>query len=80
MSAETVIQRNFKCTKCSGNQCRTKEVAMTGTGLSKMFDIQHNRFLFVSCEGCGFVEVYNPAILNNKSSGQLGNIMDILFG
>ncbi|MFD2670526.1 zinc ribbon domain-containing protein [Marinicrinis sediminis] len=79
MDAQQAIEKNFKCVKCAGHACVAKEVAMTGTGLSKMFDIQHNRFLFVSCEGCGYVEVYNPKILNGKS-GQLGNIMDVLFG
>ncbi len=53
---------------------------MTGTGLSKMFDIQHNHFLFVSCEGCGYVEVYDPSVLEGKSRGELGTVLDILFG
>jgi hypothetical protein len=30
------------CIKCGSREAKTKEVAMTGTGLSKMFDIQHN--------------------------------------
>lgn len=80
MGIEEAIQEKFKCSKCGGTSCLTKEVAMTGTGLSKLFDIQHNHFLFVSCENCGFVEVYNPAILEGKSRGQLGTILDILFG
>jgi predicted nucleic-acid-binding Zn-ribbon protein len=52
---------------------------MTGTGLSKLLDIQHDHYLFVSCSRCGYVEVYNPRILNSNR-GQLGTIMDILFG
>ena len=80
MSIESMIEERFKCAKCGGTSCRTKEVAMTGTGLSKMFDIQHNHFLFVSCQGCGYVEVYNPRVLEGKSRGQLGTVMDILFG
>ncbi|NOU90570.1 hypothetical protein GC102_33265 [Paenibacillus sp. LMG 31460] len=48
--------------------------------LSKMFDIQNNHFLFVSCENCGYVEVYNPNVLEGKSRGQLGTVLDILFG
>lgn len=80
MSIELVIQEKFKCTKCTGTSCFTKQVAMTGTGLSKLFDIQHNHFLFVSCSNCGYVEVYNPDVLSGKSTGQLGTIMDILFG
>lgn len=58
----------------------TKELAMTGTGLSKLFDIQYNHYLFVSCTHCGYVEIYNSDVLNGKKSGQLGSIMDILFG
>jgi predicted nucleic-acid-binding Zn-ribbon protein len=80
MNIESVIQDKYKCVKCNGTSCLIKEVAMTGTGLSKMFDIQHNHFLFVSCENCGYVEVYNPRILEGKSRGQLGTIMDVLFG
>lgn len=76
---EQEIQSKFKCVKCAHTSCLTKEVAMTGTGLSKMFDIQHNHFLFVSCQHCGYVEVYNPSILEEKK-GQLGSILDIFFG
>lgn len=75
-----MIMNRFKCSKCSHDECNVQEVAMTGTGLSKLFDIQHRHFLFVSCTHCGFVEIYNPNILNGKKSGQLGTIMDIIFG
>jgi predicted nucleic-acid-binding Zn-ribbon protein len=80
MSIEATISARFKCAKCSGTTCHTKEVAMTGTGLSKLFDIQHNHFLFVSCANCGYVEVYNPDVLSGKKAGELGTILDILFG
>lgn len=53
---------------------------MTGTGLSKIFDIQYNHYLFVSCTQCGHVEVYNPDILRGKKSGELGTILDLFFG
>jgi uncharacterized protein len=80
IGVEALIKKNFKCSKCQEKDCRIKEVAMTGTGLSKLFDIEHNHFLFVSCNNCGFVEVYDPDVLNGKKSGSLGTIMDILFG
>lgn len=38
------------CIKCGSSEAGQKEVAMTGTGLSKMFDVQHNRFLVVYCK------------------------------
>lgn len=37
------------CIKCGSRDAAKKEVAMTRTGLSKMFDIQHNQFIVVSC-------------------------------
>ncbi|MDR7071709.1 zinc ribbon domain-containing protein [Fictibacillus barbaricus] len=76
---EEAIRSKFKCTKCGHSQCRTKELAMTGSGLSKLLDIQHNHFLFVSCAHCGYVEVYDPNVLEGKK-GQLSSVLDILFG
>ncbi|MBE3554577.1 MAG: zinc ribbon domain-containing protein [Thermicanus sp.] len=80
MDIEELMKSKFRCVKCGGTVCVAKEVAMTGTGLSKIFDIQHNHYLFVSCTNCGYVEVYNPDILRGKKSGELGSIMDLLFG
>lgn len=80
LDIEDVIVSNFKCSKCRCDECEVKEVAMSGTGLSKIFDIEHNHFIFVSCLNCGFVEIYNPDILRGKKSGTLGSLMDILFG
>ena len=73
------IQERFKCSKCGNDQARVKELAMTGTGLSKLFDIQHNHYLFVSCLHCGYTEVYDPRILGGKR-GTLSTILDVLFG
>jgi uncharacterized protein len=82
-SAESIgqlITDKFKCVKCSHKECDVKEVAMTGTGLSKILDVQHNHYLFVSCLQCGYVEVYNPDILAGKKSGALVSIIDLMFG
>ncbi|MFD1178007.1 zinc ribbon domain-containing protein [Paenibacillus puldeungensis] len=80
VNLEEVIKERFKCVKCGHRKCDVDEVAMTGTGLSKIFDVQYNHFLFVSCHHCGYVEVYNPSILANKNSGTLSTVLDILFG
>jgi hypothetical protein len=76
---EQEIRARFKCAKCGNTDCYTKELAMTGTGLSKMFDIQNNYYMFVSCTHCGFTEVYNSNVLKGHR-GQLSNILDLLFG
>lgn len=62
------------CIKCGGIETEQKEVAMTGTGLSKMFDIQHNQFIVISCKNCGYSEFYN------RKSSAGSNILDLFFG
>jgi uncharacterized protein len=62
------------CIKCGSRDAGQKEVAMTGTGLSKMFDIQHNRFAVVYCRNCGYSEFYN------KDASVGSNILDFFFG
>jgi predicted nucleic-acid-binding Zn-ribbon protein len=43
-----------------------------------MLDIQHNHFVVVACQNCGYAEMYDEAVLGGK--GNLGNVMDVLFG
>ncbi|GGE34562.1 hypothetical protein GCM10011391_11550 [Pullulanibacillus camelliae] len=62
------------CIKCGSTDAGTKEVAMTGTGLSKMFDIQNNQFVVVYCKNCGYSEFYN------KKASMGSNILDLFFG
>jgi len=80
LSIKDIIEDRFVCVKCKGRICDIREVSMTGAGLSKMFDIQHIHYLFVSCKHCGNVEVLNPDILEGKKKDQLGTILDIFFG
>ncbi|BDH60434.1 hypothetical protein MTP04_05640 [Lysinibacillus sp. PLM2] len=68
------MMSNQGCIKCGSKNADTKEVAMTGTGLSKMFDIQHNQFVVVYCNNCGYSEFYN------KNSSKGSNILDLFFG
>ncbi|WLR56432.1 zinc ribbon domain-containing protein [Mesobacillus subterraneus] len=62
------------CIKCGSKDAGQKDVAMTGTGLSKMFDFQNNQFTVVYCKNCGYSEFYNK----NASAGS--NILDLFFG
>lgn len=79
LSIEDMIHNKFKCSKCRHRECHIKEVSMSGTGLSKLLDINYNHYLFVSCSNCGFVEIYNPDILIGHKSGKLGTILDLIF-
>lgn len=70
-----IYMENHKgCLKCGSRDADQKEVAMSGTGLSKMFDVQHNQFIVVFCKSCGYSEFYN------KRSSTGGNILDLFFG
>jgi predicted nucleic-acid-binding Zn-ribbon protein len=62
------------CVKCGHTEAQTKEIATTGTGLSRYLDVQHNHFTVVYCTNCGYSELYN------KSSSRGSNIIDLFFG
>ena len=50
---------------------------MAGTGVSKIFNIQHNRYIFASCNNCGYTEIYDLDILSGGEDA-VGNILDII--
>ena len=75
---EETFEANFKCSKCGSGQSRAKKISTTGSGLSKFFDVQANNFLAVSCQNCGYVELYNRKVLEGKSD--LSSVVDLLFG
>ena len=60
------------CPKCGHTETETDTIATSGTGLSKMFDIQNRSFMVVSCTNCGYSELYR-----NQSSG---NMIDLFLG
>ncbi|MFC5970448.1 zinc ribbon domain-containing protein [Halomarina salina] len=62
------------CPKCGHTEVDIGEISTTGSGLSKMFDIQTNRFNVVTCTGCGYSELYRDV----GSSGS--DIVDVFFG
>ncbi|MBB5173295.1 zinc ribbon domain-containing protein [Texcoconibacillus texcoconensis] len=62
------------CIKCGTRDAETKEIATTGTGLSKLFDVQHNRFIVVYCKNCGYSEFYN------RETTTASNVIDFFFG
>ena len=75
---EKEIESRFVWAKCRSSGAEVKSLAMTGTGISRFLDIQHNRYIFASCNNCGYTEVYNLDILKG-SKDNVGNILDIIF-
>lgn len=74
---EERIEQAFSCPKCKHKGAVVEHLSMSGTGLSRLFEVQPYRYAFVSCRNCGFTEVYNLDIL--KGADNLGNLLDILF-
>ena len=66
-------EKNNGCLKCGSKNAAQKEIATTGTGLSKLFDLQHNQFLVVYCKDCGYSEFYN------KESSLGSNLFRFIF-
>ena len=76
---EKEIESKFVCAKCRSSGAKVKSLAMTGTGISKLLDIQHNRYIFASCNSCGYTEVYNMDTLSGRKD-KVGNVLDVIFG
>ncbi|MFC5279201.1 zinc ribbon domain-containing protein [Halorubrum rubrum] len=60
------------CPKCGSEATETDEIATSGTGLTKLFDVQNRRFVVVSCANCGYSELY-------KGQSK-GNAIDFFVG
>ena len=61
------------CPKCGHTEAEVDEISTTGSGLSKLFDIQNRGFQTVSCTNCGFTELY-------KSDTGASDLVDVFLG
>lgn len=62
------------CIKCGHTGYEQGQFQATGGTLSKMFDIQTEKFQTISCTKCGYTEIYK----RNTSTAE--NLMDLFFG
>ena len=76
-STENRLSEAFYCSKCNQRGAHVEKLAMSGTGLSRLLEIQQYRYAFASCNNCGFTEIYNLKTLEGKDD--LGDILEILF-
>ena len=53
---------------------RRTEFRATGGNLAKIFDVQNKKFMTVSCQGCGYTELYKG------DTSTLGNVLDLFTG
>lgn len=68
------MTNNYTCPKCGGNHYSTDQISTTGTGLSKIFDIQNRKFTIVTCNNCKYSEMYKAEV------SELSNIFDLFIG
>ena len=65
------MSKNWKCPKCNCTDYDTDTIATTGSGWSKVFDMQNRKFTAVICSNCTYTEFYR-----GKAS-TLGNVFDL---
>ena len=74
---DDLLAQEFVCARCENKGARVEHLSMSGTGLSRLLEIQAYRYAFVSCTNCGYTEVYNLRQLEGKDD--IGTFLEILF-
>jgi predicted nucleic-acid-binding Zn-ribbon protein len=74
---EQSLAEAFVCPRCTHQGAQVERLAMSGTGISRLLEIQAHRYAFASCTNCGYTEVYNLRLLEGKDN--LGTFFEILF-
>ena len=64
----------YVCPKCENNGYEVVEFCATGSGISKLFDVQNRRFTTITCTKCKYTEMYKG------STSDLENIFEFLIG
>ena len=77
VEVDQLLAQQFTCPRCQQAGAHVERLAMSGTGLSRMLEIQAHRYAFVSCTNCGYTEVFNLRMLEGKDD--LGTFLEVLF-
>ena len=64
-------QQGWTCVKCNSKEYKNGELRTTGSGISRFLNLQNQKYVTVTCDGCGYTELYRA-----DGSG-IGNIFDI---
>lgn len=71
------LAQQFVCDRCGERGARVERLSMSGTGVSRLFEVQPYLYAFVSCHNCGYTEVYDLETLEGKDDP--GTFLEILF-
>jgi len=64
----------YQCPKCNNDTYEVGELRATGGTLSKIFDVQNQKYSSVTCKRCSYTEFYKA------STSALSNIFDFFTG
>lgn len=67
-------QRQYVCPKCGCERYEADRLQATGGNFAKIFDVQNKKFITISCQRCGYTELYRA----DTSTGW--NVLDFLLG
>jgi hypothetical protein len=71
------LAQAFVCMRCHNRGALVERVALSGTGISRLFDVQPYQYAFASCRQCGYTEVFNLKVLGSRDDA--GDVLDVLF-
>lgn len=66
-------KQQYVCQKCGCQHYESDQFQATGGNFAKLFDIQNKKFITITCNRCGFTELYK----SETSEGL--NILDFLM-
>lgn len=64
------LSLNYTCPKCNNTTYETGQLRATGGTLSKIFDVQNQKYTSVTCQRCSYTEFYKA------STSALSNVFD----
>jgi predicted nucleic-acid-binding Zn-ribbon protein len=71
---DVMKHRKWSCLRCSGKEYDVGEIRAAGGAWSRVFNVQNRKFSTVSCEKCGFTELYKA------DATRLGDVFDFFVG
>ncbi len=74
---EKELAAAFFCARCDHRGADVQRLAMTGTGISRVLDVQQYRYAFASCTHCGCTELFGLRVL--EGIDHLETFLDTLF-
>jgi predicted nucleic-acid-binding Zn-ribbon protein len=67
-------KQQWVCTKCGGREADTGVIRTTGGGASRYFNIQNQKFEYLSCKRCGYTDLFRPS----DQGGGWRTVLDVL--